>query len=81
MAIVCKYPLESANGPEFCNQIKIGFALHRIYAQQIDYIHIKPERIINNKICPEQFQIENEEKLCTIWLAGIKLKDDVWNNK
>jgi hypothetical protein len=82
MTIVCKYPphKQNAKRPAFCNflQFKLRFELPKIDAPQIDYFHIKPERIINEKTCPEQFQLKNEEKLCTIWLAGIKLKDDVW---
>lgn len=83
MAIICKFPPKSANGPAFCGflEAKLRLKLPLIDAPQIDYCHIKPERIINKRICPEQFGRKNEEKLCTIWLAGIKLKDDVWNNK
>ncbi|KAF7632991.1 hypothetical protein Mgra_00007573, partial [Meloidogyne graminicola] len=82
--IICYYSNNSLNGPQFCDFIENNLRNHlQIEIENkvnlIEYIHIKPLKLLNSEECPsKQFKLNEEYKdwICTIWVSGIKWKNE-----
>ncbi|KAL7079038.1 hypothetical protein ACQ4LE_001002, partial [Meloidogyne hapla] len=77
LLILCSHSNDSLRGPLFCeyfeNDMEEKFPIEIKKLEDVEYIHIKPKKLLNNEKCPEKFKVLNEklkESLYNIWVIG-----------